>query len=352
MKKIDLSALRKLTIDEKTRTDSYTRFVIEPFDKGYGHTIGNALRRVLLSSIEGAAITSVRIKGVMHEYATIPGVKEDVMEIILNLKKVRVKMFSPGPEVVKLEVKSKGEVTAADIGEGNPNIEIVNPKQHIATLSAGASLSMEMEVCRGYGYAVAEENKKHGRPAGTIFVDSLFSPIVKVNYEVENTRVEQFTDFEKIILDVWTDGSIQPSDALAYSARLLKDMLDVFIIGGDKKEVIKNAAGLSSSSESLDAESSEEAQHKDMGGIETGTSGRSSEGEEEKRKELLEQSVDILGLGKRAANCLANNNIKKIKDLIKLSEDELLNFENMGKTTLQEIKKKLADLDLSLKVGK
>jgi len=356
MKKIDLAALRRITIDEKTRTDSYARFIVEPFDKGYGHTIGNAIRRVLLSSIEGAAITSVRIKGVMHEYATIPGVKEDVMGIILNLKKVRVKMFSSEPhEVLKLDVKSKGEVTAADIASGNPNVEIINPKQHIATLNpGGTSLSMEMEVSRGYGYATAEENKKHGRPAGTIFIDSLFSPIVKVNYEVENTRVEQFTDFEKIILDIWTDGTIQPVDALAYSAKLLRETLSVFVIGGESKEESKDIAASSSGDidvSSVGAVSSggegDVAGKKSAGADETDDASASLI--EEKRKELLEQPVEILGLSKRPANCLEKHNIRKIKDLIKLSEDALLNYENMGKSSVAEIKKKLAELDLALR---
>lgn len=320
MKMIDLSPLRKLTVDKSTRTNSYARFIIEPFERGYGHTIGNAIRRVILSSIEGAAITSVRIKGVIHEYSTIEGIKEDVIGIILNLKKVRVKLFSEGPEILKLSVKSKGEVTAADI-TGNPNVEIVNPEQHIATLNPGASLEMEMEVNKGYGYATSEENERKGVPVGTIFIDSLFSPIVKVNYEVENTRVEQFTDFEKIILDVWTDGTVDPSDAVAYAAKTLRDILGVFI--GKEKEEKKE-------------EKAEEG--RDV-----------SELVDEKRKELLEQSVDILGLSTRPKNCLAKSGIKKLKDLISKTEDEILQIENMGKGSLEEIKNKLEELGLTLK---
>lgn len=321
MKKIDLAPLRKLSIDEKTRTTSYAKFTIEPFEKGYGHTVGNAIRRLLLSSIEGAAITNVRIKGVQHEYSTVPGVKEDVIGIILNLKKIRVKIFSDGPEILRIDAKSKGQVTAGDIA-GNPNVEIVNPKQVIATLNPGASLSMEIEVAKGFGYSISDENKRPGKPAGTIFIDSLFSPIVKVNYEIENTRVEQFTDYEKILLDVWTDGTIEPADAVAYSAKLLREVLSVFI--GESQEDNPAAETVAAVSDEVE------------------------EIVDEKRKELVEQSIDILVLSKRPANCLEKNGIKKIKSLIALNESELLNLENMGKGSLEEIKKKLAELDLTL----
>ncbi|PKN01369.1 MAG: DNA-directed RNA polymerase subunit alpha [Elusimicrobia bacterium HGW-Elusimicrobia-1] len=321
MKKIDLAPLRKLSIDEKTRTPSYAKFTIEPFEKGYGHTVGNAIRRVLLSSIEGAAITNVRIKGVQHEYSSVPGVKEDVIGIILNLKKIRVKIFSDGPEILRIDAKSKGQVTAGDIA-GNPNVEIVNPKQVIATLNPGASLSMEIEAAKGFGYSISDENKRPGKPAGTIFIDSLFSPIVKVNYEIENTRVEQFTDYEKILLDVWTDGTIEPADAVAYSSKLLREVLSVFI--GESQEENPAAEAVSAVSDEVE------------------------EIVDEKRKELVEQSIDILVLSKRPANCLEKNGIKKIKSLIALNAAELLNLENMGKGSLEEIKKKLAELDLTL----
>ncbi|MDI6756642.1 MAG: DNA-directed RNA polymerase subunit alpha [Endomicrobiia bacterium] len=321
MKTIDLAPLRKLTVDEKTRTLSYAKFTIEPFEKGYGHTVGNAIRRVLLSSIEGAAVTSVRIKGVQHEYSTIPGVKEDVIGIILNLKKIRIKMFSAGPETLKLDVKSKGQVTAGDIS-GNPNVEIVNPKQVIATLNPGGSLSMEIETAKGFGYSISDENKRPGKPAGTIFIDSLFSPIIKVNYEIQNTRVEQFTDYEKIILDVWTDGTIEPADGVAYSAKLLKEVLSVFI--GEEPEADVRSEVVSGGADEVE----------DI--------------VDEKRKELVEQPIDILVLSKRPANCLEKNGIKKIKALIAMSESELLNLENMGKGSLEEIKKKLSELDLAL----
>lgn len=323
MRMIDLTHLRKLKIDESSRTNSYTKFIIEPFERGYGHTIGNAIRRVLLSSIEGSAITSIRIKGVLHEYSTINGVKEDVMGIILNLKKVRVKLFTAGPEVLKLSVKSKSEITAGDISP-NPNVEIVNPQQHIATLNPGASLDIEMDVNRGYGYALSDENKKPGKPSNTIFIDSLFSPIVKVNYEVENTRVEQYTDYEKIILDVWTDGTVLPSDAVAYSAKILRDVLAVFI--GEEKIVAEK----------------EQAKEEDSVDVIV----------DEKRKELLEQPIDILALGTRPSNCLSKANIKKLKDLVAISEAEILNLENMGKGSLNEIKKKLQELGLSLAESK
>ncbi len=320
---IDLAPLRKLAVDESSQTNSYTRITIEPFERGYGHTIGNAIRRVLLSSIEGSAITSVKIKGIMHEYSTIEGVKEDVMNILLNIKKIRVKMFTDGPEFLRLSVKSKGEAKAGDI-VGNPNVEIVNPESHIATLNPGASLDIEMEVGKGYGYATSDENKRPNKPSGTIFVDSLFSPIIKVNYEIENTRVEQYTDYEKIVFDIWTDGTVLPTDAVAYSAKTLKDMLNVFI--GEEKET--SVAEDAKEPEALD------------------------ELVDEKRKELMDQSVDILGLSTRPKNCLAVADIKKIKDLVKMTKDEILNIENMGKGSAEEIRKKLLEIGLSFSIPK
>jgi len=312
MKTPDLEKLRKLTLDEKTATPTYGRFIAEPFDRGYGQTIGNSLRRVLLSSLEGAAITAVRIKGALHEFAVVRGVKEDVANIVLNLKKVRLKMYTPGPETLYLRIKKEGPVYAKDI-EANPNIEILNPDQLIATLDVGADLEIEMEVTRGRGYVLAEENKSSRHPANTILLDALFSPIAKVNYEVENTRVEQITDYDRLILEIWTDGSVSPADSLAYAAKVLKNTLTIFT--GPEPEVPKVTP---------------------------------KEVEEEKLKELLSQPLSIMDLSVRSANCLQSAGLKTIGDLVTKQEEEIMSYKNFGKRSMQEIKEKLAELGLSL----
>lgn len=312
MKTPDLSKLRKLTLNEKTATPNYGMFTAEPFERGYGHTIGNSLRRILLSSLEGAAITSVRIKGALHEFAVIKGVKEDVATIALNLKKIRLKMFSQGPETLILHVKKEGVVTAKNI-EPNANIEILNPDQVIATLDHGAELEIEFEINRGVGYVVAEENKSGKYPANTIFLDALFSPIVKVNYEVENTRVEQITDYDKLIMEIWTDGSVSPADALAYSAKIMRSALTIFT--GPEQETVKVTE---------------------------------AEVEEEKLKELLKQPLTFMDLSVRSANCLSAAGLKTIGDLVVKQEEELLSFKNFGKRSLTEIREKLEELGLSL----
>ncbi|OGS17222.1 MAG: DNA-directed RNA polymerase subunit alpha [Elusimicrobia bacterium RIFOXYA2_FULL_50_26] len=312
MKMPDLEKLRKFTLDEKTATPYYGRFVAEPFERGYGHTIGNALRRVLLSSLEGSAITSVRIKGALHEFAVIKGIKEDVATLILNLKKIRIKMFTPGTEPLYLHVKKEGLVTATDI-EANPNIEILNPEQPIAMLDAGAELEMEMEVSRGKGYVLAEENKMGKHPANTILLDALFSPIIKVNYEVENTRVEQITNYDRLIIEIWTDGSVSPADALAFSAKLMRSTLTIFTGPEVEAQVVP-----------------------------------ATEHQEEKMKELLNQPMTILDLSVRSANCLQSAGLKTIGDLISKQEEDIMSFKNFGKRSMQEIKEKLSELGLSL----
>ncbi|MFH1368602.1 MAG: DNA-directed RNA polymerase subunit alpha [Elusimicrobiota bacterium] len=312
MKMPDLGKLRKLTLDEKTATLTYGMFTAEPFERGYGNTIGNALRRILLSSLEGAAITSVRIKGALHEFAVIKGVKEDVATISLNLKKIRFKIFSKGPETLILHVKKEGVATAKAI-EPNANVEILNPEQVIATLDHGADLEIEMEVNRGVGYVVAEENKSGKYPANTIFLDSLFTPIIKVNYEIENTRVEQITDYDKLIIEIWTDGSVSPADALAYSAKILKSALMIFT--GPEPETVKVTE---------------------------------AEVEEEKLKELLKQPLTFMDLSVRSANCLSAAGLKTISELVVKQEEELLSFKNFGKTSLTEIREKLEELGLTL----
>jgi DNA-directed RNA polymerase subunit alpha len=312
MKTPDLEKLRRLTLDEKTATPNYGRFIAEPFERGYGHTIGNSLRRILLSSLEGAAITAVRIKGVLHEFAVVKGVKEDVANIVINLKKVRLKMYTAGPETIYLRSKKEGIVTAKNI-EPNSNIEVLNPDQVIATLDTGADLDIEMEVTRGKGYMLAEESKAGKHAVNTILLDALFSPITKVNYEVENTRVEQITNYDKLIIEIWSDGSVSPADALAYSAKILKNSIAIFT--GPEQEPVKAPV--------VDAQ-------------------------EEKLKELLEQPLSIMDLSVRSANCLLAAGLKTMGDLVSKQEEEILSYKNFGKRSMTEIKEKLTELGLSL----
>ncbi|HVE12429.1 MAG TPA: DNA-directed RNA polymerase subunit alpha, partial [Elusimicrobiota bacterium] len=220
---------QKLAVEEKTMSETYAKFVAEPYERGYGHTVGNSLRRVLLSSLEGAAVTGVRIEGARHEYQALNGVREDVMNILLNLKKLRLKLFSNGPEIVYLNAKKEGPVTAKMIQE-NSNIEVINKDLVSATLEPGGKLDMEIEISRGRGYVPAEEIQSQANwPAGFLPVDALFSPVVKVHYDVENARVGQVTDYDRLILEVWTDGSVTPADALIRSSKLLRESLKIFI---------------------------------------------------------------------------------------------------------------------------
>ncbi len=237
MKALDLAKLRKLILDEKTATEFYGRFSAGPFERGYGHTIGNSLRRILLSSLEGAAVTSAKITGALHEFAILEGVKEDVAQIVLNLKRIRVKLRSEGPEKLFLKIKKAGKVTAKDIGV-NSSVEIMNPEQEIANIDNGTTLEMELEVSLGKGYVLAADPKSNGYPAGTIMLDSLFSPIVKVNYEVENARVEQTLNYDRLIIEIWTDGSVSPKDALMQSAEILRNSLVIFTDSAFKSEKI------------------------------------------------------------------------------------------------------------------
>ncbi len=304
-----------LNVDNATLTDTYGRFIAEPFERGYGHTIGNSLRRILLSSLEGAAVTAVRVKGAVHEFTAIKGVREDVIHIILNLKKLRVKLYSQGPETLRLKIKRGGEVYAKDI-EPNNQVEILTPDLVIATIDDGVEFEMEMEISKGRGYVPAERLKKEGQPLGTIPVDALFSPVSKVHYEVENARVGQMTDYDKLIVEVWTDGSVTPGDALAYSAKILKDSLSIFITF-DEQEVPSVAAPVKSE-------------------------------ESAKMDELLQQPVDIIELSVRASNCLKVAKIRTIGELVSKSEDELLSYKNFGKKSLDEIRERLKEMGLGL----
>lgn len=304
-------------IEKNVSSDlTYGRFIIEPFERGYGHTVGHSLRRILLSSLEGAAVIAVRMKGASHEFATIPGVVEDVMGIMLNLKKIRFKMYSDEVETLRLSV-SKGSVAKAADLSSSANIEIVNKDLVIATLETGGSLELEVDVAKGRGYSPSEKNKRPEQPAKTILMDAVFTPITKVYYEVEDTRVGQVTDYDRLILDIWTDGSINPEDALAYSAKLLSDSVGIFI--------------------NFEEETKEEVKTEGV------------KAEEKLPASIVNQPVEIIELSIRAANCLKRARIKTIGDLTKRSREELLGYKNFGRKSLEEIEMKLKELGVSLK---
>jgi len=305
---------KKIQIEEKTHTDTYGKFIVEPLERGFGITIGNSLRRIILSSIQGAAIVSVKIDGVLHEFSTIPGVLEDVTEIILNLKEVRFKLIDGEETTVRLSKEGEGEVKAGDIETGD-SVIVLNPDHHIATLSPEGRLHMEMVIKMGKGYVPAEKNKDKDHEIGVIPVDALFSPIKKVNYIVTNTRVGQIADYDKLILEVWTDGSVLPEDALAYAAKILKEQMNPFI------------------------NFEEEPEPEEME-------------EEEKEVDLLFENlfrpVSELELSVRSANCLKNANITLIGELVQRTEAEMLKTKNFGRKSLSEIKNILAEIGLSL----
>jgi len=304
---------RKLEVEKESLKTSYGKFVAEPFERGFGTTIGNSLRRVLLSSLQGAAIVSVKIDGVLHEFSTIPGVKEDVTEIILNLKEVRVKLHGVEPKTVHLKTKGEGKVTGKDI-VCDSDVEILTPDQGIATTSADASLDMEMTIKPGKGYVPAERNKEENQPIGTIPMDAIFSPVRKVNYTVTNARVGQITDYDKLTMEVWTDGSISPEDAVSVAAKILQDQLSVFI----------------------SFEEDEEAKEME------------DDRQSEKLNENLFKSVDEMELSVRSANCLKHADIKLIGELVQKTEQEILATKNFGRKSLNEIKEILAEMGLSL----
>lgn len=307
---------KRLTKEDSTATPTYARFIAEPFETGYGHTIGNSIRRVLLSSLEGAAITSIKVDGAMHEFTTIEGVVEDVTDIVLNLK--RIKFIAHDREVhsLLLSVNKDGAVTAGDI-KLNQNIELVNPEQLICTLDKKKKFEMELEVKIGRGFCPGDENKKVDQAIGVIAVDSLFSPVSRVRYLVENARVGQRTDYDRLIMEIWTDGRISPDDALTQSCAILQHHLDVFV-GYDK-----NAVEFEQLADKQDDDQS-------------------------KLRKLLNMSVNEIELSVRAANCLNNANITSVGQLAMKSEAEMLKYRNFGKKSLNEIKEKLSGLGLSL----
>lgn len=309
----DLIRPKRLEAEKETVTPFYAKFAAEPFERGFGITIGNSLRRILLSALQGAAITSVKIDGVLHEFSTIPGVKEDATEILLNLKEVRLKLHTEGPKVIRVKAEGPKVVKAGDIITGEA-VEILNPDHHLATLSREAKLSMEMMVKTGKGYVPAERNKEEGQPIGTIPLDAIFSPIKKVNYTVTNARVGQITDYDKLTLEVWTDGSINPEEAVAQAAKILKEQLSIFITFEEEEDL-----------ESL-----------------------REQDDKESFNENLFRSVDELELSVRSANCLKHANIKLIGDLVQKTEAEILATKNFGRKSLNEIKELLSGMGLNL----
>lgn len=310
----DLIRPKRLEVEKETLTPFYGKFTAEPFERGFGITIGNSLRRILLSSLQGAAITSVRIDGVLHEFSTVTGVKEDVTEIILNLKEVRLKLHTEGPKVIRVKAEGPRVLKAGDIQTGDA-VEILNSDHYIATLSRDSKLSMEMTVKMGRGYVPAERNKEENQPIGTIPMDAIFSPIKKVNYTITNARVGQITDYDKLTLEVWTDGSISPEEAVAHAAKILKDQLSIFITFEEEEEEEETAT-----------------EHP----------------ETEKLNENLFRSVDELELSVRSANCLKHANIKLIGDLVQKTEAEILATKNFGRKSLNEIKEILSEMGLGL----
>ena len=302
--------------DESTATATYTRFTAEPFEIGYARTIGNSLRRVLLSSIEGAAISAVKIKGVDHEFSTIKGCAEDVTDIVLNLKRVLLKTYTRDAQTITLKAKGPCTVTAGDFA--TENNQVLNPRQEICTLDVDGSIEMECDVRTGRGFCLADGNKKPDQEIGKIAIDSIFSPVTRVNFLVENTRVGQRTDYEKLVLDIWTDGRIDPEDALKTAGAVLRRHLDVFV----------DYAG----EETLEFEDTE----------------KKDADERERLRKLLNMSVNEIELSVRAANCLNNANISTVGELASKTEADMLKYRNFGKKSLTEIKEKLVQLGLSL----
>lgn len=302
---------KRIDVDEATHTNSYGEFVIQPLERGFGITLGNSLRRVLLSSIQGAAIVSVKIEGVLHEFSTLPGVKEDITDIILNLKGVRFKMGQANAKEVSMDVERTGAVTAADIVTDG-TVEVLNPDHHIATLSSG-SFKAKLMVKMGKGYVPAKKELDVDQPKGTINIDAIFSPIKKVNYVVSHARVGQVADYDKLTLEVWTDGSVRPEDAIAYSAKILKQQLDVFINFEEVEEEILPE----------------------------------KQDDHDNINKVLSRSVEDLELSVRSANCLKNAGINTIGELVRKTEAEMLKTKNFGRKSLSEIKDILSEYDLT-----
>jgi len=304
---------KKLECDEESLTNEYGKFMAEPFERGYGVTIGNSLRRVLLSSLEGAAITSIKIDGVSHEFGTLPGVVEDVTEIVLNVKNLVLRSHTRVPKMLRIEVDQKQEITAKDVITDD-TVEVINPDLHIATLTKNVKFNMELEVQKGRGYVPAERNKKEGQPIGVIAIDSIFTPVKRVNFHVDDTRVGQMTDYDKLIIEVWTNGSISPKEAMLYASNILQRHLDVFV----------NFGKLPEEDIAIDP----------------------SDNKEDELYKRLAQPVSEMELSVRSANCLREAHIKTIGDLVKKTEMEMLKYRNFGKKSLTEITNFLKEMGM------
>ena len=308
----DLIKPKQLEVDEKTLTSTYGKFYAEPFERGFGQTIGNSLRRILLSSLMGASIVAVRMKGILHEFSTIPGVTEDVTDIILNLKEVRLRLNDGEQHTLKVEAKGPATVSAKDI-TGSTNVEILNPEQKIATLSRDAKLDMELVAKLGRGYVPAERNREEGAPVDTVFIDAIFSPVQKVNFTVTNARLGQRTDYDRVVFEVVTDGSVKPDDAMAYAAKILQDQVSIFVNFQDEPQ---------------------QERRDDRPSIPL--------------NDNLFRSVDELEFSVRSQNCLQNADIKYIGELVQKSEQEMLKTKNFGHKSLNEIKEILREMGLEL----
>lgn len=300
-------------VDDR-KDNKYGKFVVEPLERGYGITLGNSLRRILLSSLPGAAVTSIKIEGVLHEFSTIPGVKEDTADIILNLKLLALKMYTDESKILRIEADSEGEITAGDI-IADADVEILNPELKIATLDKGGRFFAELTVERGRGYVVADKNKRPDHVIGVIPVDSIFSPVIKVNYSVEDTRVGQITDYDKLVLEVWTNGSISPDEATSLSAKILSEYLSLFI-------------GLTEKINSMEI---------------------MVEKEEEAKDKILEMTIEELDLSVRSYNCLKRAGINTVQELIQKTEEDMIKVRNLGRKSLEEVEHKLKELGLSFR---
>lgn len=306
----------KIECVESADDNTFGKFVIEPLERGYGITLGNSLRRILLSSLPGVAITSIKIDGVLHEFSTIPGVIEDLTEIILNIKNLSFKLYSDGPKIIYIDADGEGAVTAGDI-KADSDVEILNPDLHICTLNGDSRLYMELVLNKNRGYVPAEKNKQPGQPIGIIPIDSIYTPVRKVNYTVENTRVGQVTDYDKLTLEVWTNGSIKPDEAISLGAKILSEHLNLFI------------------------DLSDHAKHTEI----------MVEKEETKKEKVLEMTIEELDLSVRSYNCLKRAGINTVEDLTNKTEEDMMKVRNLGRKSLEEVLQKLHALELSLAPG-
>jgi len=306
----------KIECIEMSEDYTFGKFVVEPLERGYGTTLGNSLRRILISSLPGVAVTSIKIDGVLHEFSTIPGVAEDVTEIILNIKNLALKMHGENTKIIKIDVQGEKEIKASDI-ICDADVEIINKDLHIATVDEGHRLYMEMTVEMGRGYQTSEKNKQPGQPIGIIPIDSIFTPVRKVNYLVENTRVGQVTDFDKLVLEVWTDGTIKPDEAISFGAKILSEHLKLFITLTEH-----------------------------VGNVEIMV-----EKEEDKKEKVLEMTIEELDLSVRSFNCLKRAGINTVEEMTQRTEEDMMKVRNLGKKSLEEVQQKLEALGLSLKTS-